>query len=128
MSKDSGVRLDKWLWAARFYKTRSLASQMVQGGKVHFNGQRCKASRTVEVGVMLTLWQGNEEKEIEILAIDSVRRGAPQAQLLYRETEASIARREQRQLQRQLQPQMPRPETKPDKKQRRQLLDLKSKQ
>ena len=54
------VRLDKWLWAARFYKTRALAREMVQGGKVHYNGQRCKPSKNVEVGALIKLAQGYE--------------------------------------------------------------------
>lgn len=61
--KNEGVRLDKWLWAARFYKTRSLAKEMIDGGKVHYNHQRTKPNKQVEVGAMIKLRQGNDEKK-----------------------------------------------------------------
>lgn len=61
-SNSEAVRLDKWLWAARFYKTRSIARNMVDGGKVHYNGQRTKPSKIVELGATITLRQGYEEK------------------------------------------------------------------
>ncbi|ABR00124.1 glucose-6-phosphate 1-dehydrogenase [Haemophilus influenzae PittGG] len=89
------VRLDKWLWAARFYKTRSIAKAMIESGKVHYNNQRAKVSKIVEVGAMLKLRQGNEEKEIKIIALSDQRRGAPEAQLLYQETESSVKKREE---------------------------------
>lgn len=96
MSKDiQRLRLDKWLWAARFYKTRSIAKQAIEGGKVHYNGTRCKVSKEVEVGGTLTLRTGWDEREVEIIAISDQRRGAPEAALLYRETDASIAKRQQ---------------------------------
>ncbi|HBO37600.1 MAG TPA: heat-shock protein, partial [Pasteurellaceae bacterium] len=75
--KESGIRLDKWLWAARFYKTRSIAKEMIDGGKVHYNGQRTKPNKTVEVGAMIKLRQGNDEKEIEVIALSDQRRGFP---------------------------------------------------
>lgn len=87
------VRLDKWLWAARFFKTRSLAKQAIEGGKVHYNGARSKVSKEVEIGATLTIRHGWDEKEVEVLALSDQRRGAPEAQLLYRETEASIEKR-----------------------------------
>ena len=90
------VRLDKWLWAARFYKTRSIAKQAIEGGKVHYNGARCKVSKEVELGALLTLRTGWDEREVEVLALSDQRRGAPEAVLLYRETDDSIARRERR--------------------------------
>lgn len=65
------VRLDKWLWAARFYKTRSLARNMVEGGKVHYNGQRAKPSKSVEIGAQITLRQGHDEKTIIIEKIST---------------------------------------------------------
>ena len=89
------VRLDKWLWAARFYKTRNIAKQAIEGGKVHYNGARSKTSKDVEVGAMLTVRQGHSEKRIEVLQLSDQRMGAPEAQLLYRETEESIEKREQ---------------------------------
>jgi ribosome-associated heat shock protein Hsp15 len=121
-----GVRLDKWLWAARFYKNRALAREMVQGGKVHYNGQRCKPSRNVDIGATITLRQGIEEKEIIVEQLSERRGSAPQAQLLYRETEASISRRQERAELRKLSAdQMPHPDRRPDKKQRRQLIKVK---
>ncbi len=90
------VRLDKWLWAARFYKTRSIAKQAIEGGKVHYNGARCKVSKEVELGALLTLRTGWDEREVEVLALSDQRRGAPEAALLYRETDDSISRRERR--------------------------------
>ncbi|KAA1213206.1 ribosome-associated heat shock protein Hsp15 [Vibrio cholerae] len=113
------VRLDKWLWAARFYKTRSLARNMVEGGKVHYNGQRAKPSKSVEIGAQITLRQGHDEKTVIIEKISDQRRGAPEAQQLYRETAESITKRERNDMMRQLNPS---PDRRPDKKQRRDLL------
>ncbi len=89
------VRLDKWLWAARFFKTRSIAKNAIEGGKVHLNGVRGKAAKDVRVGDTVKLRQGWDEKTVEVVALSDQRRGAPEAQRLYRETEDSIARREQ---------------------------------
>ena len=88
------MRLDKWLWAARFFKTRSLAKTAIEGGKIHCNGERCKCSRELEVGFELTLRLGLDEKTIIVKALDDKRRGAPEAARLYEETPASIATRE----------------------------------
>ncbi len=87
------VRIDKWLWAARFFKTRSLAKQAIDGGKVHIDGQRVKASKEIEVGMIITLRQGWDEREVQVIALSEQRRGAPEASRLYSETEQSIARR-----------------------------------
>lgn len=87
------VRLDKWLWAARFFKTRSLAKQAIEGGKVQYNGARSKVSKEVEIGATLTIRQGWDEKEVEVLALSDQRRGAPEAQCLYQETAASMEKR-----------------------------------
>ncbi|NTS75833.1 ribosome-associated heat shock protein Hsp15 [Catenovulum sp. SM1970] len=120
------VRLDKWLWAARFYKTRSLASEMIKGGKVKYNGQRIKPSRTVEVGAVITMQAGFDEKEVNVLGIAEKRKAAPEAQKLYQETEQSLAKREQRALERKAAVNInPRPLSRPDKKQRRQLIQVK---
>ncbi|WP_166373019.1 ribosome-associated heat shock protein Hsp15 [Psychromonas sp. SA13A] len=125
--KETTVRLDKWLWAARFYKTRSLAREMVQGGKVHYNGQRCKASKNVELGALLSIRQGELLFEVCIEAISEQRRGAPIAQTLYKETEKSIAKREQYQVLRKLSLQnAPHPDRKPNKKERRELIHAKT--
>ncbi len=93
--KSEKVRLDKWLWAARFYKTRAIAKQAIEGGKVHYNGSRTKCSRVVEVGAMLSIRQGFDEKTVEVLKLSDQRRGAPEAALLYVETGESIRKREQ---------------------------------
>lgn len=89
------VRLDKWLWAARFFKTRALAKKAIEGGKVHYNGERCKSSKMAETGAMLTLPQGWDELSVEIIALSDQRRGAPEAARLYRETSESIKKREE---------------------------------
>ncbi len=115
------VRLDKWLWAARFYKTRAIAKQMIDGGKVHYNGQRTKCSRHVEIGAVLEVRQGFDEKEIVIVEISDQRRGAPEAQKLYRETDASIKKREEHAAQRKAMGSSLNPRNRPNKKERRQI-------
>ncbi|MGF1876799.1 ribosome-associated heat shock protein Hsp15 [Photobacterium frigidiphilum] len=121
------VRLDKWLWAARFYKTRSIARNMVDGGKVHYNGQRSKPSKIVEVGAEVRIRQGNEEKTITIEKLSTVRRGAPEAQTLYEETTESLKLRNQNAEMRKLNAfGSPSPEKRPDKKQRRDIIKFKN--
>ncbi|KGK40995.1 hypothetical protein LH51_18080 [Nitrincola sp. A-D6] len=120
---DQKIRLDKWLWAARFYKTRALAKQMIEGGKVHYDGVRAKSSKMVEVGAEITLRQGYEEKTVAVLALSDQRRGAAEAQALYRETEQSVAQREAHAAQRKMLGSAP--EHRPDKKSRRELLRIK---
>ena len=125
-TSDTGVRLDKWLWAARFYKTQALAREMVQSGKVHYDGQRSKPSKVVQVGAIIKLRQGFDSKEVEVLELSEQRRGAPEAQLLYRETEESLAKREENAEARKLNALYnPHPDGRPDKKQRRQLIRFK---
>lgn len=92
---DDKVRLDKWLWAARFFKTRALAKAAIEGGKVHCKGERCKPSKELRVGEQLVIRAGFDERTVAIRALSGVRRGAPEAQLLYEETAQSLARREQ---------------------------------
>ncbi|WP_104400192.1 ribosome-associated heat shock protein Hsp15 [Vibrio penaeicida] len=126
-SNTATVRLDKWLWAARFYKTRSIARNMVDGGKVHYNGQRSKPSKIVELGATIVLRQGHEEKTVVIEKISDQRRGAPEAQLLYRETEDSLLKREDNAQKRKLNTlYSPSPERRPDKKQRRDIIKFKN--
>ena len=123
---DKKVRLDKWLWAARFYKTRSIARDMIQGGKVHYNGQRGKASKIVEIGALLSIRQGDVIKQVRVEILSDQRRGAPIAETLYKETEESINKREQYQTLRKLSLQnAPHPDRKPNKKQRRELIQAK---
>ncbi|MDP5255212.1 MULTISPECIES: ribosome-associated heat shock protein Hsp15 [unclassified Vibrio] len=124
-SPQDNVRLDKWLWAARFYKTRSIARTMIDGGKVHYNGQRSKPSKIVEIGALITLRQGNQQKQIVVEKISDQRRGAPEAQTLYQETQASIELREEQALQRKMMAHNPSPERRPDKKQRRDIIKFK---
>ena len=116
------VRIDKWLWAARFYKTRNLAKQAIEGGKVHADGQRVKPSKDIAVDQIITLRQGWDEKTVVVLALSDQRRGAAQAAELYRETEESVAAREARAEQRRaLGGGNPAGERRPTKKQRRQI-------
>ncbi|MGA0935826.1 MAG: ribosome-associated heat shock protein Hsp15 [Pseudohongiellaceae bacterium] len=93
-SEKQKVRIDKWLWAARFFKTRSMAKQAIDGGKVHCNGARCKSSREIEVGTTLEIRQGWDEKTVIVTALSDKRGSAPQAALLYEETPESIEKRE----------------------------------
>ena len=127
--EQESYRLDKWLWAARFYKTRTLAREMVDGGKVHYNGQRTKPSKEVEIGAMIKLRQGNDEKEVQVLALSNQRKAAPLAQQLYQETEECIKKREQLAWARKANAlSMPNPERRPNKKERRDLLKFKYQQ
>lgn len=123
---DKKIRLDKWLWAARFYKTRSVARTMVQGGKVHYNGQRGKASKIVELGALLSIRQGDQIKQVCVEILSDQRQGAPIAETLYKETAESVQKREQYQILRKLSLQnAPHPDKKPNKKQRRELIQAK---
>jgi len=88
------IRIDKWLWAARFYKTRNLAKQAIEGGKVHCDGQRVKASKEISTGIYLTIRQNMDEKTVLVTALSEQRRGAPEAALLYQETDESREQRE----------------------------------
>lgn len=125
--EDEGVRLDKWLWAARFYKTRSIAKAMIEGGKVHYNGQRAKTSKIVEVGATIKLRQGTDEKEVVVAALSDQRRGASEAQLLYQETEKSVKIREAIAFARKANAlSMPNPDRRPNKKERRDLVKFKT--
>ncbi|AQA20051.1 RNA-binding protein [Halioglobus japonicus] len=116
------LRLDKWLWAARFFKTRSLAKAAIEGGKVHLAGQRVKVSREIQIGDELQIRQGWDEKVVVVEALSDKRRGAPEAQQLYRETANSVQRREEAAAARKAAGGMiDRPVSRPTKKQRRQI-------
>ena len=116
------VRIDKWLWAARFYKTRSLASEAIKGGKVSVNGNRAKPSRELEVGDKLHLRQGFDEKTVIVQALSDKRGPATVAQQLYSETDESMAKREKEKELRQLaSAQRPHGEGRPTKRSRRQI-------
>ncbi len=113
--------------AARFYKTRSIARNMIDGGKVHYNGQRSKPSKLVEVGAEVRLRQGSDEKTVIIDKLSGTRRGAPEAQALYQETAESIKLRENHAQMRKLNAfDSPSPDKRPDKKQRRDIIKFKS--
>ena len=92
--EDSKCRLDKWLWAARFFKTRSLATTAIDTGKVHVDGDRVKPAKEVHNGQIIHIRNKDFEIEVEVRALSNIRRGAPEAALLYTETPASIAKRE----------------------------------
>lgn len=115
------VRLDKWLWAARFFKTRGLAQKAIDGGKVHYNGARSKTSKIVEPGAILTLPQGWDRVEVEIVDVSDKRRGAPEAQALYRETPTSVERRQREAELRRMDKSMQPPKGRPDKRGRRDI-------
>lgn len=93
MSQDIRIRLDKWLWAARFYKTRALAAEEIGRGRVSVNGQLAKASRELRVGDRIVLRQDAVERTVDLLGLSSVRGPAPVAQALYAETPESLALR-----------------------------------
>ena len=118
------MRVDKWLWAARFFKTRSISKAAIEGGKVHHNSERVKVSKEIRVGMELTIQQGFDRKTIVIKALSAIRGAAPIAQQLYEETEVSIARRELLATQRKLH-NLARPEHRPSKKDRRQISKFK---
>ena len=115
-----GIRIDKWLWAARFYKTRSLAQQMVEGGKVQVDGQRVKPGKPVQPGQTVVLRQGHDERTVVVTGIAGKRGSAREAALLYEETPESIRAREQAAKERRaLRSSEPRPDHRPSKKERR---------
>ena len=121
-SDDKKVRLDKWLWAARFYKTRAIASEAVSGGRVHLAGRRVKPSRSVKIGDCFAVRRGYECYEVIVTGLSERRGSASVAQALYRETESSVEKRASEAEKRRLAMlQRPRSESRPDKKQRRQI-------
>ena len=121
-NQSTKVRLDKWLWAARFFKTRSLAKAAIEGGKVHLDGKRVKVSREIAVGDTLQIRQGWDEKVVLIQQLNDQRRGAKEAQLMYEETAESLEKREAQALARKAAGGMiDRPAQRPTKKQRRQI-------
>ncbi|AJE17106.1 RNA-binding S4 domain-containing protein [Stutzerimonas balearica] len=120
--KDDGkVRLDKWLWAARFFKTRALAKEAIDGGKVHCRGERCKPGKEPKVGEQYEIRCGYDERTVIVRALSAVRRGAPEAQTLYEETAESLARREEAAALRKAGALGVQTDGRPSKKQRRQI-------
>ncbi|ENU80644.1 MULTISPECIES: RNA-binding S4 domain-containing protein [unclassified Acinetobacter] len=114
------MRVDKWLWVARFFKTRSLAKAAIEGGKVHHQGERVKVSKEIRAGMELTIQQGFDKKTVVVLALSGTRGSAPIAQQLYEETVVSVARRELITAQRKMN-NLARPDHRPNKKDRRQI-------
>lgn len=92
---NDAIRLDKWLWAARFFKTRKLATDAINGGKVHVNGQRTKPGKDIKVGAELTINKNGYTWDISVLVVTGQRRSAKDASLLYEETPESHAKRQQ---------------------------------
>lgn len=122
---DEGLRLDKWLWAARFYKTRSLAVEEIGKGRVSVNDQAARASRELRVGDRVRLRQGAVEREVWVRGLSAVRGPAPVAQQLYEETPASLAAGERAREARRLAPEPAATITqgRPTKQDRRRLAD-----
>lgn len=93
-TSDGKCRLDKWLWAARFYKTRSLATDAIDGGKIHVDGDRVKPAKEVRVGQLIHIRRKELDMDVVVKALSVTRRGAPEAALLYDETPESLAKRD----------------------------------
>lgn len=127
MSDDPGaIRLDKWLWASRFFKTRALAKSAIEQGKIRSQGQKCKASRLVRSGDNLSIEKAGELYEVEVLGGSERRVSAKEAVHFYREEEASVQKRaELREMKKLAALASPRPIGRPDKKQRRNLRSFK---
>ncbi|MDG1323835.1 MAG: S4 domain-containing protein [Porticoccaceae bacterium] len=115
------IRLDKWLWAARFFKTRVLAKSAIETGKIHVDGQKSKPSRMIEIGELIKVRQGDDERIITVVALSEQRRGAPEAQSLYKETQESISKREKKSAERKAFYGSTPASVRPNKKQRRQI-------
>jgi len=125
-NEENKVRLDKWLWAARFYKTRSLASEAIKGGKVHVNSARAKPSKTVEIGQTVRVRKESIEQTVVIEGLSEKRGPAKVAQLLYRETEESLQARERSAEERRaFYMSQGAPVKRPSKKDRRQIIRFK---
>ena len=122
--KEDKIRIDKWLWAARFFKTRTLAKTAIEGGKVQASGQRIKVSKEIVTGDILRIRQGLDEREIVVKAISGVRRSAPIAQALYEETAGSLERRTRAAEARKAAGALARPSQKPGKHERKALERL----
>ena len=121
-------RLDKWLWAARFFRTRAVASSAVTGGKVHLNGQRVRSSRAVKIDDCYVISRGQDRLEVVVLALSKQRGSAKIAQSLYAETEASVNRRAREAEQRKLAAmQKPVSDRRPNKQERRKIRQFSGK-
>ncbi len=122
------VRIDKWLWASRFFKTRSLAKKQVEQGKIKISGQKCKPSRNVQIGDLISIKKNDVTWEVEVLGLADKRGSATIAQTLYQETNESKHQRESQSLLKKMEyHSTPRPDKRPTKKQRRDIKSLKDK-
>jgi ribosome-associated heat shock protein Hsp15 len=121
------VRIDKWLWAARFFKTRAKAKNAIESGKIHVNRTRPKPSRNVVIGDFLSIRQGYDDLVVEVIDISERRGGAPEASKLYRETETSKLAREADSLKRKIAGNLVISKTRPSKKGRRMIHQFKDK-
>lgn len=122
---DDAVRVDKWLWAARFFKTRSLAAEAVSGGKVHVNGQRIKPARRVHTGDSLRIRRAGTEFVVTVRAVSERRGPAREAQVLYEETEESARKRADETAARKARhASTPSPDRRPSKRERREIMRL----
>lgn len=119
------IRIDKWLWAARLFKTRAVAKQAIEGGKVQVDGQRAKPSKEIEVGAILRVKQGFDEKTVIVKSLSDQRRPYSEAKLMFEETEESIEKRLILSEQRKAQPTIWTSSSKPNKKQRRLIHEFK---
>ena len=116
------LRLDKWLWTARFFKTRRLAVDAITGGKIHLNGERTKPSKSIRCGDSLLITRGVESYSVVVLSLNKYRRPASEARLTYEESEESIAKRESdREMRKLLSAGMKAADKKPDKRERRKI-------
>lgn len=123
MNTKEDIRLDKWLWAARLYKTRSLATVAINGGRVHVNGARVKPSRDARIGDSISLTRGDDPMELTVRALSDKRGRASEAQTLYEETPGSIEIRANRSALRKSKALTnPAPEKRPDKRSRRNII------
>ncbi len=119
------VRLDKWLWAARFFKTRSMATEAVSGGRVHLNGNRSKPAHPLRVGDRLLITIGPYQFDVQVLALGELRRPAAEARLLYEESAESIAQRQrQREMKKLADGGFSAPDRRPGKRDRRKIRDF----
>jgi len=125
-NRQGAVRIDKWLWAARFFKTRSLASAAVAGGKVHVNGERAKPARSVRAGDVLRIRKDQQEFLVTVAGVSERRGSAEQARVLYEESAESIERRKLLAEQRRVAAQ-PQPKGRPGKRDRRRLMQASGK-
>jgi ribosome-associated heat shock protein Hsp15 len=121
MTPENRQRIDKWLWAARFFKTRSLAARACELGRIEANGAACKAAREIRAGDRLVVKNDSGAFEVDVLGLSEIRGPAPIAQTLYRETEASLEARMKLVEDRKAMPHFEAPKSKPSKRDRREI-------